>query len=805
MQLMRAGSDTTTEDISEDEKDGQGRGHEIKGAPPDSRKSAWSFLLQRAQLDLMDTKDASYETHKDVKKYGRDNTENENDRDCSQVSAILERVDRQCMVQATLKAFEVVQMRRPASKKEIEWLLNYWDKLSGLCGKDLTLGVTAAIVGALHEEDGELKPEGKSKALLDPHIKSQTRNCANSKHALSTDPSTIQSNHEQHLGLLAQELEAMLKDAQRLRTSPIFKALDDKRTGLMVTEVDFSNNNVVTAWNRPYLNIFPDPYFLLCEGIARGCLPLYLLTTFVAHDDREAWLRMNLDAWSAANASAAEEGLEGKEEGMRERCLHSEFLKVCNPEGNISLWWVRFSKVGRNYAHCEGGQRVYIVLRTEKVPFSRYITDQPEKKKKRSKTNLFRRRPSQDLPVTVSVAAESPSLLGDAQKEMPGSGKYDITKSTTSFPAIACLAFAPCTHLPVTSRVEKDSLGSHTEKNVDSYTYPASTALKLSLGTQSNLHVPCALPPCSLSPSACNVPARLFDVKSKFLENVLFAAHKGVPGMEQIGTNELQYSRESAMSLDWLQRERAYSSKVTLLSDGNIVRDDVEKIITTQKPQQQHTNNLLPHRRPNSLLTLPSGVFSGVVSEWGLEQRTPPARLQWQQMYHVQKEYHLLLNQGNPRQQLFDNLPTRAMPVEQQQQQLLYSPPLIERRQYDEQSEIKIRNKKRQRTDGELTQDMRSQLNLRVDSRTTRHHQIKNPARESEQQQKKQPKPQQQMLRVSALELQQQSLPKSDLGTLHARESCMPSPFKKRVGSGLYLLRAAAELQKGEPEKMHQE
>jgi hypothetical protein len=820
LQLARAGSNTTTEDVSEDEEGEQIKRHGIEVTEADrNRKSAWGFLLERAQLNLMDSGNISDGTRKDLNKRGHGNIEIENDPDCSQegrifLSAILERVDRQCMAKATFQAFKMMQMQRPACYEGIKWMLDYWGKLSDLCGKDLTLGLTAAIAGALNERGGELKQKETSEVRFDPRLDLLSNNYNDSKNAASTAPSKIRSKHKQHPGLLSQELEAMQKDAQRLRTSSIFKNLDDGRTSLMVFEVDSPKGNVVAAWNQSYLHIFPDPCFLLYEGIARGCLPLYLLTTFVAHDDREAWLRMNLQAWSTFNAFTAEKCPKGKLEGTRERRLQSEFLKLCNQDGDISLYWVRFSKVEKNCANYEGDQRAYIVLRAEKVPFSRHIIDQPEKKKNRSKTNLFRQRPSQDLSATINVAAESSSLLNDVPKKMPGSGSScKFTTSTSSFPGIASLACAPCTHLPVTSCAEEDSLCSEQEKNADCYPYPISNTFESSLSTPSNSTVPFALPLCSLSTSVFlasptyTIPACLFDIKNDFLRNILLAAQKYVPGVKRKASNELQYSREGLTSLNWLQRKRSHLITAPLLPDGDIVEDGIEDMSTIQKPQQ-HTSELqrLSSRRPNLLLTLPSDVFPG---GWELEQRTPPAILQRQKMQSVEEEHHLLLNEAKSRQQLFVNYLTQAMSVEQlQQEQLLYSLPVSEHRQYGYQSNIKnqhvsclyqnnFQQNEQQRSGGQLTQEKWSQIMWRADSHTMRLNQTQNPAREAEEQ----PKTHRQHLTVLPSESQEHSSSESQLGALQDRKPTKPSPFKKRVGSGLYMLNVAAGIQEGETEK----
>ncbi|EWM20491.1 hypothetical protein Naga_100382g3 [Nannochloropsis gaditana] len=336
----------------------------------------------------------------------------------SLLGTILERVDRPRMAEQFLDAFHAVQRRGKIHREGMVGMLRHWKKLSDLAGEDLTLGIGAAIANALKVEAWELQYRGGDTVKRSESWTGDsslgiihTPNSFQGRLSSKRFPTTVE---EGPMGLLLEEeLAAVEAGAARLKASPLFRERDDGYTGLLLIEVDRTEDRVIVASNQAYLDVFLGPGFLLSEGLARGCLEPFLFAAFVAHSDRDTWFRMNLEALCSPRFRP-ERGRRRDGVPRRERLLYSEFLKIFSRDGHVRLYWARLAQLEVSMREGEE-EKMHFLLWMEPVPASRYITDRPEKTTQ-SKTTLFRQRPSAETGSLSREAREVCASVGEGEE-----------------------------------------------------------------------------------------------------------------------------------------------------------------------------------------------------------------------------------------------------------------------------------------------------------------------------------------------------------------------------------------------------
>jgi len=397
-ELGRSSSDTTTEDLSEEVRE---EFHQIEER--DSHDSAWEDL--QANFNLRHCVKSKFYLDDSIFNNESDRFEVSGSSKCDQtmLHTILERVDRPRMAVWLLEAFTAMQKEGKFNVEGMKNVVRYWEKLSSLCGRELTQGMARVFASMLDVKLYNQKEEILVRCENHAHFSDRARHdpfpshCSSAEFTRRKDIALSVKSRAVHF---AEEFKAMEEGSERLKTSQLFRELDDKRTGLMLIEIDHAQNRVVMASNQAYLTILPDPFLLFIEGMARCCLPLFLSTAFIAHTDREVWLRMNLEAISEGYSLSGARNKERGKRGKIERRLNSGFVKICSLQGVIHLYLVQFSAIeSMRTTEVEGGiEKVLVALRIEQVPFSRHITDQPEKRKTHGKALFYRQRPSSASP-----------------------------------------------------------------------------------------------------------------------------------------------------------------------------------------------------------------------------------------------------------------------------------------------------------------------------------------------------------------------------------------------------------------------
>ncbi|TFJ82888.1 hypothetical protein NSK_005804 [Nannochloropsis salina CCMP1776] len=411
---------TSTEADSEDGEEDAGEGWRSKETKAYLWNSAWGLLLERARLDFqrsMETQALEEELLTKGQTSGASaSEEEEGDRNGqSLLGTILERIDRPRMAEQFLDAFYAVQRRGKIHREGMVGMLRHWKKLSDLAGQDLTLGVGAAIANALKVKAWELRyREGdtvKGSGSWTGHSSLGSIHTPNSFQGRLSSKRLPTAVEEGPMGLLLEEERAAVEaGAARLKASPLFRERDDGYTGLLLIEVDRTEDRVIVASNQAYLDVFLGPGFLLSESLVRGCLEPFLFAAFVAHSDRDTWFRMNLEALCSPRFRP-ERGSRKDGAPRRERLLFSEFLKIFSRDGHVRLYWARLAQLEASMREGEE-EKMHFLLWMEPVPASRYITDRPEKTT-HSKTTLFRQRP---IAETGSLSREARDVCASAGK-----------------------------------------------------------------------------------------------------------------------------------------------------------------------------------------------------------------------------------------------------------------------------------------------------------------------------------------------------------------------------------------------------
>ncbi|GAB5037757.1 zn-c6 fungal-type dna-binding domain protein, partial [Nannochloropsis oceanica] len=323
VECMGGPGSTSTEEADDDDQDEDGEEGEEEGEERHTQAITWTNCGR--QVSKRHAANSPVGMKSSSKKSKKGSNVKREDTPPSLVDLVFERVNGAQMSETYVQAFNTLQQRGHINREGMLALLRQAKRLSDVCGSDVTLGAAGIIAKALRVTPQELMVE-----------EDEGEGCSN----ISSAAYISERARRQRM---AEEVRTEEAAAARLKASPLFQQRDDGRTAMVVIEMNRAKARMVAVGNQAYLDVFPSPSHLLSQEMSRRCWSPFLFAALVAHGDREAWFRVNMEALCSAPPREMEEG--GGRERQKERQLYSEFVKTFSREGQVLLYWARLAQV----------------------------------------------------------------------------------------------------------------------------------------------------------------------------------------------------------------------------------------------------------------------------------------------------------------------------------------------------------------------------------------------------------------------------------------------------------------------------